>query len=281
MMMMMPSQPSFNPLPPAPYREQSKTRKRFSRSTPEAVKESLRRRRNREAAQDLRNRKKNYEVALQIRLRELTTDVENLTAEEALLLEEQHRLKQQLSGTTGHPAVLSGTEDSAMDSKAWLTAGPRFTAASQQQTLQSADMETEACTMGSSIEPADEFPCSLWCPDGATDVRQHGNELFGLPTSDDIDLSPADQGRGGDVCVEVGGGVGSTDEWLLEPALELRFAADPDDLLRSWITERGEPAFTSSGRASPPLTPLFDSSDGFVDDDFIAQILGPEATLSF
>lgn len=106
-------------------------------------------------------------------------------------------------------------------------------------------------------------------------------QLFGLPTSDDIDLSPADQGRGGDVCVEVGGGVGSTDEWLLEPALELRFAADPDDLLRSWITERGEPAFTSSGRASPPLTPLFDSSDGFVDDDFIAQILGPEATLSF
>lgn len=73
---------------------------------------------------------------------------------QALLLEEQHRLKQQLSGTTGHPAVLTGTEDSAMDSKAWLTAGPRFTAASQQQTLQSADMETEACTMGSSIEPA-------------------------------------------------------------------------------------------------------------------------------
>mmetsp|Transcript_22536 Transcript_22536/g.58833 ORF Transcript_22536/g.58833 Transcript_22536/m.58833 type:complete len:129 (+) Transcript_22536:172-558(+) len=83
-------------LPPPPYREQSKTRKRFARGTPEAVKDSLRRRRNREAAQDLRDRKRRYELALQARVRELTADVDELTAEE-------------VSGTTRFPSWPSTT----------------------------------------------------------------------------------------------------------------------------------------------------------------------------
>jgi hypothetical protein len=73
-----------------------------------------------------------------------------------LLLEEQARLKLELEATiAGHPVALPSTEDSVMDSKTWATTGPRFIAASQQHSLQSPNFESETCTMGSSIEPAE------------------------------------------------------------------------------------------------------------------------------
>mmetsp|Transcript_22426 Transcript_22426/g.31576 ORF Transcript_22426/g.31576 Transcript_22426/m.31576 type:complete len:242 (+) Transcript_22426:58-783(+) len=155
MMMMMPSMPTCDPLPPTPYREQSKTRKRFSRNTPENVKESLRRKRNRDAAQDLRDRKKRYEVALQTRLRELNADVDKLTEEEAQLLDEQAILKQKLElAKAGRPVSYQSNEDDVVDSKSWMTTGSRFTAASQQHTLPSPGSESPDSMMGSSIEPA-------------------------------------------------------------------------------------------------------------------------------
>eukprot|EP00038_Savillea_parva_P030746 m.80032 g.80032 ORF g.80032 m.80032 type:complete len:256 (-) comp9318_c0_seq2:417-1184(-) len=142
-----------NPLPSGPYRQQSKTRKRFSRNTPEAVKERLRRRRNREAAQDLRNRKKRYEMALQSKLDELNSDVDNLTAEERMLLEEQKQLQRQLQATlTGRPLMApSVAEDVDSDSKAWAMARPRVTVGG----LDSPVSEPETTMMvGPSIEPA-------------------------------------------------------------------------------------------------------------------------------
>eukprot|EP00037_Helgoeca_nana_P015143 m.141811 g.141811 ORF g.141811 m.141811 type:complete len:287 (-) comp22883_c0_seq1:165-1025(-) len=283
MMMVMPQMATANPLPPAPYRQQSKTRKRFSRATPETLKESLRRTRNREAAQDLRNRKKTYEIALDIKLREIATEMDQLGVEENLLLEEQARLQLELEATIGHPVALPSTEDSVMDSKTWATTGPRFIAASQQHSLQSPNFESETCTMGSSIEPADELPsCSLWCFDDATDVCHHGNgQLDGMPVDD---LFPEYQvGATAVPHVECGrGGVGSSeDRSELLPSLELQLApGDLSDLFCDWVTDSGEhqPMFTDEdeGRASPPLTLFFEhlDSEAALDDDFLAEILG-------
>eukprot|EP00038_Savillea_parva_P030745 m.80024 g.80024 ORF g.80024 m.80024 type:complete len:318 (-) comp9318_c0_seq1:205-1158(-) len=292
-----------NPLPSGPYRQQSKTRKRFSRNTPEAVKERLRRRRNREAAQDLRNRKKRYEMALQSKLDELNSDVDNLTAEERMLLEEQKQLQRQLQATlTGRPLMApSVAEDVDSDSKAWAMARPRVTVGG----LDSPVSEPETTMMvGPSIEPADELPPSLWSSDGT------GSDVLYHESSSGDDLSDSDDERA-QAGTRAGVAVG---DWGMEPALErgrrrvgpasehlanseLRRPPHAPDVFRDWVTM----TMTGAGRqgydgrvgetmaaplppplpsidslpVSPPLSPMLDLSvDQDIDDAFIAEILG-------
>ena len=68
------------------------------------------------------------------------------------LLDEQALLQLELeSALGGNPApALASAMDSDMDSKSWVTAGPRSIAAS----LQSPATEAMPCTVGTSIEPA-------------------------------------------------------------------------------------------------------------------------------
>mmetsp|Transcript_22329 Transcript_22329/g.67122 ORF Transcript_22329/g.67122 Transcript_22329/m.67122 type:complete len:147 (+) Transcript_22329:782-1222(+) len=142
--------------------------------------------------------------------------------------------------------------------------------------------------MGSSIEPADEFPSSLWYPNAPADVRD--DEL-------DFDLDPfggsPDRGHNSDAddgqvrgfraldTVGLCRGIRPATDRFPEPATELQFAADPDLLLADLVTLNGGQLFTASeSRELTPLMPLtvadFGSYADCVDEAFIAEILGPD-----
>lgn len=79
-------------LPPQPYKVPPPTRRRFPIGTPDHVKASHRKQRNRSAAADLRMRKRRYEATLLETLNRLKADLADLTQTENALLAEQERL---------------------------------------------------------------------------------------------------------------------------------------------------------------------------------------------